>query len=145
MRVLIALMSESKATILVVHDGEELTGILARYLRHEGYNVIEAQGPGEAIAIGKSEVEFDVLLSQYDLPGLNGVELAVEMRTLRPKHPMVFMTGNLDAGQRLVANGFIWLRKPLLLAELTATLRTALAKSCSPRDRCRLGSGLIRQ
>lgn len=128
-----ALISENNASILVVHDGEELTGIIARFLRHEGYKVLEAQNPAEAVAIAKSGVAIDVLMAQYDLPGLNGVKLGSKIRTVRPTLPMVFLTGDLDAGESIVGNGFIWLRKPLLFAELTATLTTALGQPFSPK------------
>jgi CheY-like chemotaxis protein len=131
LRLLMSLLAENNATILIVDDEREILHIIGRFLRHEGYQVIEAPRPSDAIEICKSEQAVDLVLSDYNMPNVTGIEMGRILRTLRPTLPMVFMTADHQIEQSLLANGFICLRKPLLLAELETTIAYALKRRTS--------------
>jgi DNA-binding NtrC family response regulator len=121
-----ALLSEKKATILMIDNDQEILPMIARFLRFDGYNVIETQGPAEAIELCQSDQPVDILISDYNMPEVTGLELASILRISRPCLRMVFMTGDSEIKWRLLSNDCMCLRKPLLLAELEVTITNAL-------------------
>ena len=121
-----AVINHNDVSVIVVHEGGELAGIISRFLQHEGYKVIEAPSPDEAIALGRVDVEIDLLLC--NLAASKGLELGLKMRTVRSKVPIVLITDSDDAEKAAFAHGFISLRQPLLFAELISTLTMAIEK-----------------
>ena len=110
---------KTNTTILVVDDEPDLLNMVARFLGNAGYNVIEVENPVEALSIcSQSEVVIDLLLSDYRMPGMSGMQLGMTLRAIRPNLPMIFMSGNREGQELLVANGFRCLRKPFLLPDL---------------------------
>jgi CheY-like chemotaxis protein len=121
------LQVKTKATILVVDDERDLLSMVARFLGNAGYNIIEAENPHEALSIcSRLESGVDLLLSDYRMPGMNGMQLGTTVRTVRPNLPMLFMSGNCEAEEILVANGFRCLRKPFVLTELESLIQEIL-------------------
>ncbi len=90
--------------LLVVDDNDELRTAVARILRGRGYRVVEAAGPDEAIAAaarasGESSGEgtgpFDLLVTDVQLPGASGPDLAARLRRERPIK-VLYMSGYTD-------------------------------------------------
>ncbi len=85
------------ATILVVEDLASLRLLVERMLRQIGYVVHSASSAQEALALtGEGGIEFDLLLSDIVMPGMDGRDLARLMRTARPDLRIVLMTGYSD-------------------------------------------------
>jgi CheY-like chemotaxis protein len=63
-------------TILVVDDHKAIREIFARHLRERGYNVLEAGGPLQAQWMASVRGGIDLLLTDFCMPGMNGVQLA---------------------------------------------------------------------
>ena len=64
------------ATILVVEDEGSVRMVIARSLQRHGYRVVEASSGTEAAELLRDEgVRIDLLLSDFALPGLSGLEL----------------------------------------------------------------------
>jgi signal transduction histidine kinase len=114
-------------TIFVVEDDPDVRSYVAETLGDLKYNVIQA-GDAEAAmkALENPEVEVDLLLADVLLPGLNGRQLADELKKYRPALKVLLMTGysrdaivhkgRLDAGVDLI-------QKPLTRATLAARIR----------------------
>jgi DNA-binding NtrC family response regulator len=128
LRLLTSLLSEKTATILMIDNNHEILPIIARFFRFDGYNVIEAPDAATAIKVCQSDQAVDILISDYDMPEITGTDLALVLRMLRPSLRMVFMTGDFDTEQSLLANDCMCVRKPLLLTELEVTISSALRK-----------------
>jgi CheY-like chemotaxis protein len=85
---------ERKPRALVVDDAPDVTEMLALFLQHAGYEPVMAFNATEALAAARAG-EFDVVVSDIGMPGMNGYELAVALRAL-PSYrtvPMIAVTG----------------------------------------------------
>ena len=71
---------------------------------------------------------FEVVFSDVMMPGMNGVELAGEIRRRRPDLPVVLTSGYSDVLAAEGTHGFDLLRKPYSVADLSRILRRAVQK-----------------
>lgn len=77
-------MHASDYCIVVAEDDEMLRYCTVRLLKQHGYKIIEARSGVEALdLLEKCDDALHLLVTNYDMPGLNGVDLA---RKLRAKH-----------------------------------------------------------
>jgi len=117
-------------TILVVEDEVDLLDVIGQVLSGAGYRVIVAHTAAEAVLIcGHMEESIDIILSDFNLPGGNGSRLAKSVGAIRPNLPVVFMTGNYTAFDRLTSLGFTVLQKPFSFADMEYTVGKTLADS----------------
>lgn len=115
---------------LVVDDSRDVTEMLAMFLRHAGYEAVLAFSALEALDVARTG-EFDIIVSDIGMPGMNGYELAVALRELPGCRttPMIAVTGFSayeDRGRALQSGFNEHLTKPInpqTLLELIARLR----------------------
>jgi PAS domain S-box-containing protein len=80
--------------ILVVDDERPLTELIQELLTSNHYRVSVFNDPQQALqAFRSNPQDFDLLLTDQTMPGINGTELASQMRELRPDLPVVLSTG----------------------------------------------------
>ena len=94
---------------LVVDDAPDVTEMIAMFLRHAGFDAVMAFSAAEALEAARSE-QFEVIVSDIGMPGMNGYDLAVALRSL-PEYssvPMIAVTGfsMYDDKGRALASGF---------------------------------------
>ncbi len=77
--------------ILIVDDNIELAENLAEFLEEEGHRTTTASSAERAIDISGAH-DFDLLLSDVRMPGINGVELVTHLRVCRPQLCCLLMT-----------------------------------------------------
>ena len=58
-----------------------------------GYEVIEAASATEALRLLQSGIEVDLLVTDYLMPAMNGVDLAVQVHSMAPELPVLLITG----------------------------------------------------
>ncbi len=81
-------------TVLAVEDDEEVLELTVVALKDLGYTVLTAANAGDALKILRSAAEIDVLFSDVIMPGgMNGAQLAVEARRLRPGLKVLLTSG----------------------------------------------------
>ncbi len=86
-------------SILLVEDERELRLILQETLEQNGYIVRAVNCGKSALAsINDPATKIDLLLTDIGLPGINGVDLIRQARLIRPKIPVVCMSGYLPEG-----------------------------------------------
>jgi CheY-like chemotaxis protein len=115
--------------VLVVDDDQTVGTIIAEQLRELGATVQCVPSAAEAFNLLCSADEpFDLLLTDYAMPGINGLEVIAHARALRPGLPCVLMTGYADdsAGASLPEAPYL-LRKPVSVEDLEALLSGEVA------------------
>lgn len=80
-------------TVLLVDDDHSVREVTSIMLEDLGYRVLEASGGRDALDLLDREANIEVLLTDYAMPGMNGVDLAHAARRRRPCLPVVFVTG----------------------------------------------------
>jgi len=95
-------METSAATVLVVDDEPELVNLAKMTLEAGGYEVLTASNGREALELCINQKNrIDLLLTDINMPQMNGAELACYAGDLLPGLPVVFMTGGYTATPRL--------------------------------------------
>ena len=128
--------SEERLRILVVDDDLSLRKILYRILENGGYDVLSASSGAEALAIfRKSSPPVDLLITDYNMPGMNGLELARECSALNAVLPVMYISGNypepaLRTEMEQRKCGF--LAKPFRKEELLRTCKEILLMGPEP-------------
>jgi len=82
-------------TVLIVDDDSVFRELEAKALRQEGYNVLQAAGAAEAMQLAGATATLHLLLTDFNMPGLDGVELTKQFRALRPKTHVLLVSGAL--------------------------------------------------
>lgn len=117
------------AKILLVEDDIDLSDTLKDFLECQSYEVATAFTGPDALAKMLAE-PFDVVVLDWQLPDMLGVDVCKEYRSAGGKNKVLMLTGNRDAsaklaGMRAGANDF--LPKPFNLSDLIAHLEKVLA------------------
>ena len=101
--------------VLVVDDVDLLREFTKAFLETTGLTVLLAASGTEAVKVLETEVEpVNLVLTDYNMPGMNGVELIEQVATRWPKIKFVLASGYLDGTtrQRILATGASILSKP---------------------------------
>jgi CheY-like chemotaxis protein len=116
--------------VLVVDDEEAVSRLVARFLTHVGYRVLQAANGEDALAIVRlRQPPVDLVLSDVVMPGMDGIELAGWVLDECPGPAVILMTGQLPQEiERVNVQGRIVrvLRKPLDLDQLHTLLHATL-------------------
>ncbi len=125
--------SEDGGTIqvLLVDDEEELLDATARALARRGFTVQTACDGAEALTLIGAR-DYDVVVLDIKMPGIDGVEVFHRVRQARPGLPVVMLTGHGTIQQAFTTSRegvFDYLAKPCDVEQLAETLRRAAASS----------------
>jgi two-component system cell cycle sensor histidine kinase/response regulator CckA len=127
-RVVAATAPRHGGRILVVEDLESVRALTKEMLETEGYDVLDAGTPQEALGIVDWMREpLDLVLSDVMMPEMNGSELACAIRKKRPGVPVLFMSGLPKALDWTEPGAF--LPKPFTRAALLSHVRSRLAST----------------
>jgi two-component system cell cycle sensor histidine kinase/response regulator CckA len=116
-------------TIMVVEDEDAIRTLTNRILSRQGYEVVEALDPADAIA-RCADARPDLLLTDVVMPGMSGKDLSQRLRALHPDLRVLFMSGytdNVMDRYGLDAAGDTLLQKPFNGRQLLAAVQAALA------------------
>lgn len=124
-------MQQARAgeTVLLVEDDPALNQILKEFLIDLGYRVLATQSSILAVEILGGPEPIDLLLADVVLPDVNGADLAVVAKELRPLLPVLFMSGYGDQALEhygAVVEGGDLVRKPFFATTLAEAVRRAL-------------------
>jgi two-component system sensor histidine kinase EvgS len=116
----------AKLKVLVVDDNPFAADAVEMMMNRLGFSVTKA-GSGPEAASCFSQSPYHLVITDYDMPILNGHQLACQMKMQSPETRVVIMTGNIrnQATEALAANDVDgWLFKPFDLDQLLAVLCT---------------------
>jgi CheY-like chemotaxis protein len=110
--------------VLVVDDEPEVREMVRRLLADGGWTVRVADDRASALALVHQEPDLDLVLTDHRMPGGSGLDLASDLRALRPELPVVLMSGFVAEHQLLDAAAVVdVIAKPFTGDELVRVLR----------------------
>jgi two-component system response regulator ResD len=80
----------------VVEDDSLNRDLICKVLRQEGHGVVEACDGEQAIELFYAR-NFDLVISDFVMPKVDGLKLIERLHLLQPRMPIIFVTGNLSA------------------------------------------------
>jgi len=118
--------TEAKSLRVLLVDDDILVSMgAADMLLDMGHRVIEAQSGADALKILETDAPFDIVVTDYAMPGMNGFDLAQRIRMRNPRLPIILATGyaELPADRSIQ---FARLSKPYTAKDLAAALEQAV-------------------
>jgi CheY-like chemotaxis protein len=119
-------MSETKSNpkhILVADDEDAVRDAIGMLLKIDGHTVVSAANGREALECFQRE-RFDLVLTDFQMPGMKGNELAMAIRELKPSQPIIMVTAHETPppGASNPVNAIV--HKPFTLDHLRRTIQT---------------------
>lgn len=123
--------ANSKGHVLVIEDTEKLARFVELELGYEGYHVSVALDGAEGMVAAR-EQEPDLILLDWMLPGISGIEICKRLRQTGNRVPIILMTAKDDVKDRvdgLDAGADDYVVKPFSIQELLARVRAHLRRT----------------
>ena len=119
-----------RETILLVEDEPDLLDLTATMLERQGYTVLVASTPGEAIRLAGEHIGgIQLLMTDVVMPEMNGRDLAKNLLALYPDLKRLFTSGytaNVIAHHGVLDEGVHFIQKPFSIKDLAAKIREVL-------------------
>jgi len=113
---------DTRKTVLLVDDDASVLKLISDVLADGDYNVLTAGSGAEALRQSRNyKNEIDVLLSDFEMPGMTGVDLATKLTAERPKLKVLLMSG-FTAGMLVLNEGWHFLPKPFIASQLQSLI-----------------------
>jgi two-component system, OmpR family, copper resistance phosphate regulon response regulator CusR len=114
--------------VLLIEDDSRIREIVERGLGARGF-VVSAAADGESGTELSRKLDIDLVLLDIMLPGKNGLEVLEEVRSIKPRLPVIALTALDDTGSKvggLEAGADDYITKPFSIEELAARIRARL-------------------
>lgn len=124
------MIKENKARVLVVDDESSARGALEKLLTQDGYAVQGACDGAAALALF-AETPFDVVVTDLNMPNVDGVELLKRLRSQDADLPVILCTASNDVSAAVAAmreGADDYLAKPIDIEALTLSIERALER-----------------
>jgi|SRR5208282_680654 len=89
----------SRGVVLCIDDNPNVLECEKAFLESFGYTILTAPGGGKALELA-SIYAVDVVIVDYFMPEMNGPEVAIEMRRLRPQAPIIMLSAEMDVPEQ---------------------------------------------
>jgi CheY-like chemotaxis protein len=124
-------VDQQPETVLLVDDEPHVVTLVKKMLLREGYTVLSATDPEEAIRIAEERnARIDLLLTDVAMPQLNGRELADRLKAMRRGLPVLYMSGFMKEAllkyYSISITGIPFLQKPFTEETLARKVREVL-------------------
>jgi CheY-like chemotaxis protein len=122
-------VAEAPKTLLVVDDDPAVRDLEAQILRLHGYTVLEADSAVEAMRVAASTWAIHLLITDFAMPEVDGLELTRRFRAAYPSIPVLMVSGSLPLLRERTdpdLDHVELLAKPFLFKELLQKVRALL-------------------
>jgi len=107
--------------LLCIDDNEDVLECEKSFLESFGYTVLTAASGGKGLELA-STYPVDLVVVDYLMPQMNGHEVAIEMRRLRPQTPIILLTGAVDIPEHALKQVDAFVAKDRLASQLLPTI-----------------------
>jgi CheY-like chemotaxis protein len=118
--------NDNRHTVLIVEDEPMVRMLAVDYLERAGFAVLEAGCASDALKTLAGHHEVEVLFSDINMPGMDGMELAQRVHETSPQ-VRVILTSGREAPSRSIPGDGVFLPKPYFESEVTLLVHAALA------------------
>ena len=118
-------------TILIADDEPEIRTLLRLYLENENYQIIEAENGKQALELLKKE-HVDLCLLDIMMPGMEGTQVAQNMRKRSDYTPVLLLTAKAETEDRIEGLNMgadDYLAKPFAMGELVARVKAMIRRN----------------
>ena len=124
----VEVVNDTPLRILVVDDDVLILMNSVDMLEDLGYSVASANTGTKALEILKADTKYDLLITDFSMPKMNGLQLAMAVREILPKLPILLATGYAE----LPVNSDLslpQLSKPYMQSDLQGAIRVLVART----------------
>ena len=122
----VAAPPQQELRILLVEDEPQVRQVLTAFLEMDGHHVQGADHAAEALSKFR-EGNFDLVITDKAMPGMSGDQMAVEIKKISPKMPVVLLSGFNSTGENESIPGIdVIASKPITMPALREALRKAM-------------------
>ena len=126
-------MEEQPSKIMIVDDEEMVITSIKSFLELEtDYEVVSFTSPAKALAYVKAGNSIDLIISDFLMPDMDGIELLLEIKNLRPEATRVLLTGYADKENAIKAINDVglyqYIEKPWENEDMKLIIRNGLEK-----------------
>lgn len=121
---------EHNYKILVIEDDKIVSNLLKKFLEMRGHKVFCYEYPGEGLQAFK-QLTFDVCLLDLSLPGMNGIQVAEEIRDVDEFIPILFISSHAKAEDRIEAlrtGADDFITKPINMEEVLLRIEAVMKR-----------------
>src|SRR5882724_2296263 len=123
-----------KARIIVIDDRKLIRESVEHVLKNEGHTVVSVESAEQGLA-GVEGGDFDIVMTDFQMPGTNGLEIIKKLHDARPRLPVILMTAHHTTDLAIEATrlgAFDYILHPINPPELLELIEKALAASRVP-------------
>ncbi len=123
-------MGNEKETVLVVDDEPDIRLLYCEILEDSGYRVLAEPDALSALAAMENTSEVKLVITDYKMPGMSGLELADYLRKLRPGVPVILLTACASIENYLMSRDlgvYEFVDKSVKRGEFVRIVQSALA------------------
>jgi len=114
--------TDSQKTVLVVDDNAENLILVTKFLEAD-YHVLVANGGADALRRAQKYAgDIHLLLTDFEMPGMSGIDLATRLTVDRP-HIQVLLMSGFTQGMLVLNEGWHFLPKPFVQSQLQALVK----------------------
>jgi two-component system, chemotaxis family, chemotaxis protein CheY len=122
-----------KKKVLVIDDFENTLFVTGFTIERAGYETIKAKSGSEALKILNSDGQIDLIITDYNMPNMNGLGLINEIKKIPSKKNIpifVLSTEQKDEIKKaaLHAGASLWLQKPFISEKLVEYIKRAIGQ-----------------
>lgn len=111
----------SGVVVLCIDDSEDMLECERAFLESFGYTVLTAPTGGQGLELA-SLYPVDIAIVDYYMPMMNGQEVAQELRRLRPRAPIILLSGAKDIPEQALKSADAFIPKDRLASQLLAAI-----------------------
>jgi DNA-binding NtrC family response regulator len=114
------------STILIVEDDTLIRLSIAEHFRDHGFRVLEAANAEEALQIFGASVPIELMISDVNMPGMDGAALSIWVQSNFPDVQIVVISGAPSNRTRI--SGVVFVEKPFALDNLVRLVRSLIKR-----------------